>query len=392
MTTATAPTPTAGYLAAAVDLESSLAGVLADFDLRLFVLDGDWILVQRRPFDLFLGGEPHHALQLYFEAKKNTFLVRIWGRTVRTGIADTLEKIETTVKSVFDVDIVVCVGKQVAGESVVFPLMPVPQRLSSKCKMIYRVSPDVRTDKERSGEGLCSHCKETEDETVAKLEDSECTKDFSSMIEVKMEEEGMDDEEDDEDYYDDDDEYQIPEKKPKMTRQKRKVATKVDKDDVTECDLCGDSMTHSILKRHKMQKHLWRRYKCLHCDSQVNNLPGDIVDHVRSCHPATLSASCPSCREAVDLGASGSDEFASHVEVCAGQRRSEICRKSKTDVMCPHCGKILKGKSSLKVHVLALHSDEEKKYKCDVCGYATHHKFYIEKWVNIFLIICTYRL
>ena len=46
-----------------------------------------WILFLREDFDVFLGGEPHHAMSYVYHVDSKRYLSRVWGKTLKQGKA-----------------------------------------------------------------------------------------------------------------------------------------------------------------------------------------------------------------------------------------------------------------------------------------------------------------
>ena len=55
-----------------------------DLGLFLVKIEG-WIIICRTTFDAYIEGEPYQSLQLYANPAIKKYLVRIWGRTIRSG-------------------------------------------------------------------------------------------------------------------------------------------------------------------------------------------------------------------------------------------------------------------------------------------------------------------
>ena len=57
---------------------------------------GDYVIIMNGKVDVFICGEPHMALQLWFNKKSHKFLGRVWNQTVATGrISNVAQFVET---------------------------------------------------------------------------------------------------------------------------------------------------------------------------------------------------------------------------------------------------------------------------------------------------------
>ena len=70
----------------------------------------DWILVQRSSFDIQIGEEPYHSVQVYANLSTKTYFVRVWGKSVNNGKFATVEDLKDLCSSNFGGS-VACLGK-----------------------------------------------------------------------------------------------------------------------------------------------------------------------------------------------------------------------------------------------------------------------------------------
>ena len=61
--------------------------------LQVFNIDG-WSLIQRATFDIHIGEDPYHSIQIYVNLESSNYSVRVWGRSVRSGKVDTAEDLK----------------------------------------------------------------------------------------------------------------------------------------------------------------------------------------------------------------------------------------------------------------------------------------------------------
>ena len=70
----------------------------------------DWILVQRSSFDIQIGEEPYHSVQVYANLSSKSFFVRVWGKSVNSGKFAAVEDLKNLCSSNFG-GTVACLGK-----------------------------------------------------------------------------------------------------------------------------------------------------------------------------------------------------------------------------------------------------------------------------------------
>ena len=62
--------------AAAEKLSVTLHVTMHELSLRLISIEGGWFLIQRTAFDMAIGNEPYHALQILYQASSLRYLGR----------------------------------------------------------------------------------------------------------------------------------------------------------------------------------------------------------------------------------------------------------------------------------------------------------------------------
>ena len=123
-----------------------LADVLRELKLTMWEIE-KWALLQRTAFDVFLGGEPYHSVQLYINLESKKFLVRILGFTRRTGEYRNIAELVDLCRETFG-NVVACVGvvdpkvpqSAYASEEWVMVDYPCRRQISRYCEQYYKTS------------------------------------------------------------------------------------------------------------------------------------------------------------------------------------------------------------------------------------------------------------
>ena len=72
---------------------SDFSQFMKEQSLSMFTIDG-WSLIQRTTFDIQVGEDPYHSVQIFVNLKSSKYSVRVWGKSVRRGTLDTAEDLE----------------------------------------------------------------------------------------------------------------------------------------------------------------------------------------------------------------------------------------------------------------------------------------------------------
>ena len=72
---------------------SDFSQFMKEQSLSMFTMD-DWSLIQRTTFDIQVGEDPHHSVQIFVNLKSSKYSVRVWGKSVRRGTLDTAEDLK----------------------------------------------------------------------------------------------------------------------------------------------------------------------------------------------------------------------------------------------------------------------------------------------------------
>ena len=117
------------------NLEDALA-VLKSLSLNYGTL-GDYLVVMNGKADALINGEPHLALQIWFNVVSGTFISRIWGRSVSYDKVDSMDKFAEVCNNYFQCR--PCLGYALRDEeqysqAFVISQTPLPRKISRECK------------------------------------------------------------------------------------------------------------------------------------------------------------------------------------------------------------------------------------------------------------------
>ena len=69
----------------------------------------DWVLIQRPSFDVHIGEEPYHSTQIYINLSTRRYVLRVWGRSLKSGELETVKDIAELCTACFS-ESSACVG------------------------------------------------------------------------------------------------------------------------------------------------------------------------------------------------------------------------------------------------------------------------------------------
>ena len=131
-----------------------LSGILEELHLLLVILE-DWILIQRASIDIHIDEEPYHSIQVYANAMTKRYVVRAWGRSVKSGGFSTVEELSSLCADYFG-RFVACAGylgpHPGRGLDLVRVSYPCARWVSRSCAVTFAHDQDALIV------GLCSAC------------------------------------------------------------------------------------------------------------------------------------------------------------------------------------------------------------------------------------------
>ena len=143
-------------------LETSCSGL----SLCLIQVE-DYLVVQRKHFDLKVFGEPFRAIQLLVKLETWTYLVKTFGSKSGSGQVSSLKELHTLCYKIFD-KTVPCAGvcDFISGSSCHFVGSSFPhlRMVSENCSKLYTLPKNGRelSESEKLGIGLCHNCDQSE--------------------------------------------------------------------------------------------------------------------------------------------------------------------------------------------------------------------------------------
>ena len=121
------------------DALTEIDSVLEKFSL-LRVHIGDYLVIVRSGFDLFVTGEPYIAAMILLNLWSKHFIARVWNRTVMTGSVGSKREFEEACRTVFDQG-TPCLGCPYdydecskSGMEYVISQTPFPRKISNNCQ------------------------------------------------------------------------------------------------------------------------------------------------------------------------------------------------------------------------------------------------------------------
>ncbi len=89
------------------------------------------------------------------------------------------------------------------------------------------------------------------------------------------------------------------------------------RDEKFQCAFCDLQINLSKARRHAMERHLYRKYRCDAGCGVVGTVPSEFVAHVAANHPTEIkTAKCFFCKESVPLkieGGGDDGDFEAHM-------------------------------------------------------------------------------
>ena len=134
-----------------LDLEE-VRGSLAQLSLTSVVL-GDYLMVMKSDFDIFIDGEPYIACALLLNTKSGVYKLRLWNQTILTGKNPTVDHLVQVCKEQFSQGRP-CVGFPFALDEeqqneCLLAQTPIPRKVSKSCHRFVK----------NCGDDQCSECK-----------------------------------------------------------------------------------------------------------------------------------------------------------------------------------------------------------------------------------------
>ena len=121
---------------AVLDVEVTKS-ILATLSLTSFTL-GDYLVVTRKDFDVFLSGDPYIALMVLFNLKSGRFIARVWNETLNAGFAEDSNHVVSICTRHFD-GVRPCVGRPVEScEEEAVVSIPLPRKVSKNCHKVVK--------------------------------------------------------------------------------------------------------------------------------------------------------------------------------------------------------------------------------------------------------------
>ena len=360
------------------EVKKMLANIAEDLEIAAIQVSPDWLLLQRKRFDVTLLDEPYHALQLLVQPKTGTFIQRIWGRTRLKGTVGKLEDLRSLCWDLFHKTIA-CLGFFDIPDVPVFHnddfdivAFPVKRQISKNCLQVYKLPDSDPAVTELLGVGMCSECLQQ-----PKIESGKSGR-------VKKEELDQEDPNydpngefyeptgytDDEDGLSssgassssdkspseiDDDGFPKPKKKKKLskiqrTKHKKRNKPKLKKVDnekgykirndysdlvVKEngrvfyrCPKCDEKkfLSPRALNYHRSRQHHFGPFLCQHCQ-EIFDYADELYSHYSSSH-SDNTLSCPCCTTET-FTAAAEEDFLRHYRLCF-RKKSKLERISNT--------------------------------------------------------------
>ena len=131
-----------------------LSGILEELHLLLIILE-DWILIQRASIDIHINEEPYHSIQVYANTMTKKYVVRAWGKSIKSGDLATTEDLKELCAEYFG-KFVACAGylgpHPGQGLDLVRVNFPCSRWISKSCAVTFAHDQDALIV------GLCSAC------------------------------------------------------------------------------------------------------------------------------------------------------------------------------------------------------------------------------------------
>ena len=152
-----------------------LSGILEELHLLLVILE-DWILIQRASIDIHINEEPYHSIQVYANTMTKRYVIRAWGKSIRSGHLATIEDLKELCKDYFG-KFVACAGylgpHPGQGLDLVRVSYPCTRWISRSCAVTFA------HDQEALIIGLCPAC--SGEDLMKKEEEMESANDQNSL-------------------------------------------------------------------------------------------------------------------------------------------------------------------------------------------------------------------
>ena len=137
-----------------MDYYRGLSGTLEELHLILVILE-DWILIQRATIDIHIDEEPYNSIQVYANATTKRYIVRAWGKSIKSGDLPTTEDLRELCINYFG-RFVACAGylgpHPGQGLDLVRVNYPCTRWISRSCAITFAQDQDALIV------GLCSAC------------------------------------------------------------------------------------------------------------------------------------------------------------------------------------------------------------------------------------------
>ena len=100
---------------------------------------GDWVLIQRATFDIDVGGEPYHSIQVYFNFKTMTYIRRVWGISESRGELEAMVDVEDLCIATFNKSVVCSghIGPDYGSDLLIQVKYPFDRWVSGSCLVRY---------------------------------------------------------------------------------------------------------------------------------------------------------------------------------------------------------------------------------------------------------------
>lgn len=379
-------------------------GYLSALKLATVTL-GDYMIIMNAEVDVMIGGEPHVALQLWFNMKSNKFLARIWNQTIAAGTIKHISQFLDTCTN--HLKRRPCLGYGVNNfksqtQDYDICQTPLPRKMSPACQRVLdpntsasiKSCPECLKMIESAIEGNNAEDFKNEPKTDASQSDivSEAGRDqISTDIDKdsiftvsSMKDESIFQDADAKNYDITGDSSPMaakPEIKKRPLQTKHVIKGRFPESDPLQmtCELCGITtmctcfaehmkkvhgevgkflqkcpwcekvISSRSLLHHAYRWHFYGRFSCNRCKF-IAYFAIDLINHVNARHDAIDPTKCPSCQELYPL-----QKLENHHKECLGKRIKVIDRKSKesarVEKVCEICGKTIIGKDHYKTHL-----------------------------------------
>ena len=384
----------------------------------------NWLVIQRRRFDLRLYEEPFHAIRVLVDLDSGKFVHRIWGRTRENGHLSGIEDLIALLWSVFH-QTVACLGfphSSSFNSSTIQLEHPVSRQVSRDCLFTYQIDSGGENHNESAGIGLCANCASVKSaiekpEEDSKYEQVQSVSNFKrkKRSRAKAKKEALVDEEEilatrpprffreAQKLYQSGSSIKQSSSNKKPTRRnsskegesdpdvcpirlKRLSKVTVDSNvavqmsqDKFKCPTCDKIFeSEKMATKHRIFKHMFGAFFCHLCDFECRHAD-EYFNHVADEHEGEIK--CPNCETALFEAVEGAKkDFCEHYGACLRIKReqlileedenSTVAEGDKRNYSCELCGKTFYPEYRLREH-MNWHAGV-KTYKCRECDFATH--------------------